>query len=283
MSGRISWAATAACLLEAGAEKPGNVTPTRSFGDMTYTDFLLSGLVAGPVLGEAGSLSVGELVLRAVQATRRVTAANTNLGILLLLAPLARAYAVAEPADAEGLRESLRAVLRGLTLDDARAAYAAIRLVNPGGLGQVREHDVRDEPAATLLEAMIAAAGRDMVAAQYATDFHLVFEVGVPVLLEVRPMQEAVVQAFLTLLAAAPDTLIARKLGGAEAEAVTALAGAALEAGGVLTPAGRREIERLDRHLRDERNRRNPGTTADLTAAALFVALLLHGPGLLGR
>lgn len=284
---RIAWAATAACLLEAGAEKPGNVTPTREFRDTTYTDFLLSALAVGPVLGRAGRLPVGELVLRAVAATRAVTAANTNLGIVLLLAPLARAYALAQPEGSAGLQAAVGEVLRALTVADARAAYAAIRLARPGGLGRADQHDVAEEPAVTLREAMAAAAGRDAVAAQYVTDYALVFGVGLPALLDALATgaepRAAVVQAFLAFLAAAPDTLIARKLGPAEAEEASARARRALAAGGALTPGGRQALAELDRHLRDPENRRNPGTTADLTAAALFAALLLHGPGLLRR
>ncbi|MDB4895654.1 MAG: mdcB [Firmicutes bacterium] len=284
---RITWAAGAACMLEATAEKPGNVTPTRAFKDMTYSDFVLSSLVLGPVMGQAGRLPVGELILQAVQATRAVTPANTNLGIALLLAPLARAYALGEAAAADGLAAGTRAVLQELTVADARAAYTAIRLANPGGLGRVKEQDVHDEPTVTLLAAMAAAAGRDLVAAQYAGGYGSVFQVGLPALLGTlergAAVPEAVVQTFLTLLVAAPDTLIARKLGPEAAEAVTTLAGAALAAGGVLTAAGRREIALLDDHLRDGHNRWNPGTTADLTAAVLFAALLLRGPDLLSR
>lgn len=284
---RIAWAATAACLLEASAEKPGNVTPTRDFADTTYTDFILSGLAVGGVLGRAGRLGVGELVRRSVAATRAVVNANTNLGIVLLLAPLARAYALARPADPPGLRRATREVLQGLTVADARAAYAAIRLARPGGLGRAGQHDVQEEPAVSLLEAMTAAAHRDAIAAQYASDYELVFEVGLPALMAALSAgtdpRVAVVQSFLTLLATAPDTLIARKLGLAEAQAASALARAVLAAGGALTPAGRRAQADLDAHLRDPLNRRNPGATADLTAAALFAALLVHGPAVVRR
>lgn len=281
----IAWAASAASLLEASAEKPGNVTPRRNFHDMSYTDFLLSAVALGPVLGEAGSLPVGELILQGVQATRTVTPSNTNLGIVLLMAPLARAYALTRPTDTAQLRAATERLLNALTLADARAAYQAIRLANPGGLGKAAEQDVAGEPTVTLLEAMVGAAGRDAVAEQYATGYALLFDLGTPAFLaflaEGLPAREAVVQTFLTILAARADTLIARKLGPAEAEGVTAMAARVLALGGLRTPEGRRAVRRLDRYLRGESNRRNPGTTADLTAAALFVALLLHGPQML--
>src|SRR5919198_145650 len=127
----VARAAQLACVLEASAEKPGNVTPSHDFGDTSYEDMLRSGIALGPELGRAGERGVGETVLAGVRATRTVAGANTNLGIALLLAPLARAAL----SDGRGpLRERLREVLRALTVDDARAAYAAIRLAGAGGL-----------------------------------------------------------------------------------------------------------------------------------------------------
>ncbi len=282
---RIAHAAVTACLLEASAEKPGNVTPTRDFRDMTYTDFLLSGLAVGPVMGQARRYPVGDLVWRAIVATRAVTRVNTNLGIVLLLAPLARAYALHRPADLTGLRESVRAVLADLTVEDARRAYAAIRLAQPGGLGRVTDHDVADEPAVDLRTAMVAAAARDTVAAQYATGYELVFQLGVPALLQAinsgLDARDATVRVFLTFLATVPDTLIARKIGREEAVAVSTRARQVVLAGGGCTTAGYQAQADLDRYLRDPGNRRNPGTTADLIAATLFAALLVHGPDVL--
>ena len=88
---------------------------------------------------------------------------------------------------------------------------------------------------------------------------------------------DAVVETFLTLLAAAPDTHVARRGGAAVAAEVSRRARTALAAGGVRSAAGRRAIDEMDRALRDARNTANPGTTADLTAAAIFVVLLGGG------
>ena len=81
----------------------------------------------------------------------------------------------------------------------------------------------------------------------------------------------------LTLLAQKPDTHIARRVDRAAAEQVSARARAVLEAGGVRSAAGRRAIDDMDRALRDARHTLNPGTTADLTTAAIFVVLLARG------
>jgi triphosphoribosyl-dephospho-CoA synthase len=266
-------AAQLACVLETSAEKPGNITPSYDFGDTSYEDMLRSGIALGPELGRAGERGVGETVLAGVRATRGVSGANTNLGIVLLLAPLARA-AVRGGA----LRERLGDVLRALTVDDARAAYAAIRLAGAGGLDEPVEHDVRDEPRVTLREAMAAAAQRDTIAAEYVTDYAVTFELGVPALAGalgdgLRP-RDAIVELALRLLAARPDTLIARKRGAGAAERVVAGARQVLAAGGMRSAPGRTALAEFDASLRADGNAFNPGTTADLVTAVVFVALL---------
>src|SRR5688500_14808070 len=115
----VAGAAQLACVLEASAEKPGNVTPRHDFADTSYEDMLRSAIALGPEIGRAAERGVGETVLAAVRATRRVAGANTNLGIALLLAPLGRAALLGGP-----LHERLEDVLGALTLDDAGAAYA---------------------------------------------------------------------------------------------------------------------------------------------------------------
>jgi triphosphoribosyl-dephospho-CoA synthase len=128
---------------------------------------------------------------------------------------------------------------------------------------------------------MLLAADRDSVAAEYASDFGLTFGVGLPTLRECRaagtPWDVAVTETFLALLVAKPDTLIARKLGSTEAKAVSARAQEVRRLGGARSQSGRAELERFDAELRDPHNSRNPGTTADLTATAIFVALLEDG------
>jgi triphosphoribosyl-dephospho-CoA synthase len=257
----VAGAAQLACVLEVSAEKPGNVTPSHDFEDTSYEDFLRSAIALGPEL--VCERGVGAAVLGAVSATRRVSRANTNLGIALLLAPLAKAALAGGP-----LRDALRAVLRGLDVADAVAAYAAIRLAGAGGLDQPVDHDVRDEPAIGLREAMAAAADRDSIASEYVTDFAVVFGTGIA---RDLPLRAAIVDVHLRLLAARPDTLIARKRGVEAAERVSAGARAVLAAGGVRNAAA---LARFDASLRGPGNALNPGTTADLVTAVIFVALI---------
>ena len=274
----IAAAAQLACLLEASAPKPGNVSPGRHFSDLHYEDFLASAAAIGEPFGGAGTRPVGETVRIAIEATSRWTRSNTNLGIVLLFAPLARAAVVDGRTD---LRTALDQVLEATSVDDARNVYAAIRLAGPGGLGRANVQDVVDEPDVTLLEAMRLASDRDGIAREYATGFEVTFERGAPVLAKARgaglAWGAAIVETFLTLLAGAPDTHIARRSGSALAEEVSGQARSVLAQGGVRSVEGRRAVEAMDLALRDSDNRANPGTTADLTAAAIFVELLAGG------
>jgi len=259
-----------ACLLEVSAAKPGNITPADDFSDTTYADMVRSALALGPVFARrrARRRGVGELIADGVNATARVTGANTNLGIVLLLAPLVRAEATRR-AD-ESLRSATERILGELDVDDAAAAFAAIVQARPGGLGEAPEHDVRASARVSLREAMAAAAHRDSIASEYATGYAIVFDAGLPLLAEAlgggAPTLDAIVSLHVGLLASHPDTLIERKAGASVARAVTA---AARE-----VQAGTRTLEQLDASLRGPDHRLNPGTTADLVAGTLLAALL---------
>jgi triphosphoribosyl-dephospho-CoA synthase len=264
-----------ACLLEVSAPKPGNVCPGRHFADARYEDFLASATAIGGPLAGAGTRPLGATIRLAIESTANWTQSNTNLGLVLALAPLARAAALESRAGQ--LRDSLRLVLAATTVGDARDAYAAIRRASPGGLGQVDDQDVSGEPTVTLVEAMRLAADRDSIAREYATAYETTFLTGAPALERARgdalEWDDAIVETFLTLLAAHEDSHIARRAGASLASNVTDEAQDVLSAGGVRTAGGRRALEAFDRRLRDERCRANPGTTADLTAAAVFVVL----------
>jgi triphosphoribosyl-dephospho-CoA synthase len=275
--GQVAAAGQLACLLEVSAPKPGNVSPERHFHDTRYEDFLASAVAIGPALAEAGRHPLGSTIRRAVEDTLRWTRSNTNLGIVLLLAPIAKAAL----GPGESLRARLETVLATTTVEDAAQVYAAIRRARPGGLGRSPEADVATAPSVTLHHAMALAATRDAIAREYVSEFEYTFEIGVPAVLAAReaglPWTEAAVESYLALLEAVPDTHIARKLGGAEAEAVSRSAREVRRLGGTRSAEGRQALSNLDRELRDERNRRNPGTTADLTCAALFVVILEGG------
>jgi triphosphoribosyl-dephospho-CoA synthase len=258
-----------ACLWEATARKVGNVHPQRDFHDTSFMDFAISAAVIGPVLARPEPL--GRNILDAVKATRDAVGKNTNLGLILAIAPLARC-----PRD-QPLRASVPQILAGLTIDDARLTYEAIRLANPGGLGSAPDQDVKSPPVVTLREVMAMAADRDQIARQYASDFDDVLRFGTSTLVwawsRYRRVEAAIIETQLAWLATFPDSLIARKNGDAAAIASWRKAQAAYVPGGIGEVAGRRAAQGLDDHYRSDGNRLNPGTTADLLGAVLFAAL----------
>lgn len=261
-----------ACILEARAHKPGNVHPGASFSDLSYEDFVLSAQALAQTLPAAPELGVGSTILAAVRKTKELVnrPTNPNLGIILLLAPL-----VAVPPGIS-LKNGIQGILEGLTVDDARQAYAAIALANPGGMGKVDEADVTEAPAISLRDAMRLAADRDSVASEYVTGFRIVLETGAPFLAAWPDFdadwETAIIHLQLTLMSRVPDTLIARKCGRELAAESAIRAQKVLDAGGLQTEPGRQQLGQLDAWLRADGHRRNPGTTADLIAASLFAA-----------
>jgi len=260
----------AACVLEATARKAGNVHPLRSFSDLAYEDFVISADVAAPILARTSELGVGRAIFDAIAATRQQVGRNTNLGIILLLAPMAAVPAGVRLADGIGT------VLKGLSPEDADFAYQAIRLAQPGGLGVVADEDVSQSPTGTLLEVMRLAADRDLIARQYAEGFSLVLEFGLPFLATVtdfeRHWEPAIMGLQLEFLARHADSLVLRKCGPETAGEVSRRANLVLKVSQPGSREAQEEFNRFDDWLRADGNRRNPGTTADLIAAALFAA-----------
>jgi triphosphoribosyl-dephospho-CoA synthase len=268
----IGQCATLACILEATAPKVGNVHRGADFADLTLHDFLVSAVAIAPAIEAAAENGVGQAVLAAIRATRTVVATNTNLGIVLLLAPLATV-----PAGQALSTQSLHKYLHSLTAADAAAVYEAIHLAQPGGMGKVKEMDVAADPPPDLLAAMRAAEGRDLIAQQYATDFSLVLDEVVPQLVAGRTrgwsLTDTIIHTHLTLLARHPDSLVARKCGMEVAKQASALASQVLSVGEPPDEAYYEAVADFDFWLRSDGHRRNPGTTADLIAAGLFAAL----------
>jgi triphosphoribosyl-dephospho-CoA synthase len=271
MQDRIAQCITLACLLEVTAPKPGNVHRGADFDDLTFADFLVSGVTIGPILATAAQIRVGQAILKAVEATRDAVGTNSNLGMVLLLAPLA-----AVPPH-QPLREGIHTVLQRLTAEDAAAIWKAIHAANPGGLGRADQHDITGPPPDDIVAAMRLAADRDLVAAQYANGFAHVFDDVVPWLCEEQhrrgSLMDSIVRTHIRMLAQFPDTLIARKAGREVAQRASLLAQQVLDAANASEQAYHDALAEFDFWLRSDGRQRNPGTTADLIAAGLFVAL----------
>ena len=262
-----------ACLAELEALKPGNVHRYASGHRMEVDDFVRSAEASAAHVAADG-LSVGARVRGAVDATLAAVGQNTNLGIVLLCAPLA---AAAEGAARE-LRGALSSVLDRLDRQDAIDVYAAIAAARPGGLGRAPEQDVHEEPTVSLREAMAAAADRDRIARQYVTVFEDVFVRGLGALdaarKQGRERRWSTLEVYLGFLAEFPDTHVMRKFGLATAEDLRREAAmwrdrlAAAPDPGPLIP----DLMRWDTALKARGV--NPGTSADLTVATLFTATL---------
>lgn len=266
---RIEAAFRWACLTELDAPKPGNVNAFADGHRMTVDEFVRSANAAAAPLSARGA-RVGLRIHRAVMATFAAVGTNTNLGIILLCAPLA----AAAERDAADLRRALHEVLQELDVDDADLAFRSIVRAAPAGLGHSAQHDVVNPATVSLLEAMSAAANRDMVARQYATDFADIFDLGLPLFESVSQSKGeakwATLATFLGFLSAFPDSHIARKFG---AETANCVQRAALNFAAMLQAAEQPNqvlpaLLTWDAALKAKAI--NPGTTADLTVATLF-------------
>jgi triphosphoribosyl-dephospho-CoA synthase len=266
----IEEALRAACLLEATARKPGNVHPEASFADLEYRHFQNAAEII-VCLPHRLSDGVGRAVYEVIARSSQVAPSNANLGIVLLLAPLA-----AVPSG-QSLAEGIDPVLDNLTVEDAEFVYRAIRLARPGGLGKVGREDVANRPTESLRAVMSLAAQRDRIARQYACGFCDVLDFGMPRLAQSSDFsndwETAVIQLHLELLAEFPDSLIIRKCGLETASEASRRAGRILQAEWPRNGSAAPLLQEFDRWLRADGNRRNPGTTADLVAACLFAAI----------
>ena len=264
-----------ACEVEVRAPKPGNVSVAASGHGMTASDFLASAAAVAAPLAQPGA-SVGERILGAVESTRSVVSCNTNLGIILLAAPLAHAALAA--ASARDLRPRVEGALSELSIADADLAYRAIRIANPGGLGSAARHDVREAPEVTLLAAMREAWQRDSIARQYATGFWDVFEHGAPLFRSCTRRwgseEWGAVAVYLDFLVRFPDSHIARKSGQPAAEQVSREAGAFAHALQQTDDPEQIAAQMLEWDSRLKQQGHNPGTSADLTVASLLTVRL---------
>jgi triphosphoribosyl-dephospho-CoA synthase len=261
-----------ACLLEATSRKPGNVHPGAAFEHVAYEDFVASAEAVSPVLARTTDIGVGKSILEAVKATREICEHNTNLGIILLLAPL-----TAVPLDTP-LSTGISSVLSGLTQEDAEFVFEAIRLAQPRGLGTADAADVAtSSPTGTLTEVMALAADRDSVARQYTSNFATILNTAVPTMTASGRFKEdweqAIIHLHLTLIAKDGDTDIARKCNSIDVHETKRRAESVLRAGWPIAMEGRLRIREFDRWLRAKGSQRNPGTTADLVTAAVFAVL----------
>ncbi|KAB2321261.1 hypothetical protein F8A86_05105 [Betaproteobacteria bacterium SCN1] len=255
----------AACELDVLAFKPGNVSIHSPGHDMHAEDFIASAGAAVPHLVDP-ALALGERIYRAIAATRQAVGCNTNLGIVLLAAPLL--HAAQHRTDGQTLADALQCSLGGFDLEQTDRVYRAIRLAAPGGLGKSPRHDVQNAPNAPLMTAMREASRRDCIARQYATGFADLLDAGAAALARARERwgddARAMTELFLDFLANRADSHIVRRHGAAAAEGVRQHARQCLDelTGGGTWEAAQDALDAMDRTLKSAGI--NPGTSADL-------------------
>ncbi len=299
-----------ACLLEVSATpKPGNVHRFRDFKDVRYEDFLASSVSFGSFIEELAmkgflitqdkisweQINLGSTIQKAISSSSFFhKKSNTNLGIILLLSPLCVAAGMCIDKDEstcniKALQTNAIKAMNHTTVADSIAVSRGIVSAKPGGLGKVEQYDVNDPSVyedlrknkINLLTLMEDCSARDNICFELARGYPITFDLGLPTLhrslLLGKDINLAIIDAYLAILSEHPDTLISRKFGKIKAQEIAMRAKSIIELGGALTIDGRRELEEFDIELREEEEKVNPGTSADLIASTLFVYLLSGG------
>ena len=294
-----------AVLLEVSAyPKPGNVHRTVDFEETRYEHFLASAVALVPSFRNAAQkgvlasqkkinfneLEMGKIIKDAVERVKAwQSGGNTLFGTIILLTPIAAAAGITftkEPFSISKLRKNLRLIVESTTPMDAVNVYDAISIVKPGGLGKAPKLDVTDSTSkqkilkdnVSLFDVFKISSSWDSISSEWTNNYPITFDLGYPyftsALEKTNDVNVATVHTFLKILSEVPDTLIARKLGSAKAKEISIQAKQVLDAGALTTQKGREKLFQFDKELRDAKHQLNPGTTADLTAAVLAVAIL---------
>lgn len=275
----------ASALEVSGYPKPGNVHRTRDYDDMVFEDFVISGIVIGDTIREACSdvdvenPKLGKYILEAVAETDKWIKNNTNLGIVMMTTPIAVAAAISN--DFDEIRPNVVKLMANTSVDDACDLYDAINIADAGGMGDQDEYDVTSDNAKqelrennqTMYDVLKISAPWDMLAREMTSDMPVVFEIGYPVYHELKDeksMNDACLLTFLTILSQVPDTLISRKYGSDEALKISMMTRDLLNLKDESDFT--QKVKEFDDYLYE--NHYNPGTTADLTAASIFVSYL---------
>jgi len=275
-SAQLASAYRAACMGELQALKPGNVHAFADGHGMTIQDFILSADVTAEIMARA-DLTVGERIFYAAEATKNAVGQNTNLGVLLLCAPIIEA--ALHLTDSQSLARNLNQVLSALTISDAGYVAKAIVLASPAGLGEATQHDVHETPNVSLLEMMRSAQDRDRIAWQYANDFQDIMAFGMTryadALVKWGNPAWSATAVYLSFLAHYPDTHVVRKYGATFAESLRQEASAFEQMH--ITAENPKLVQKklLDWDASLKQRGINPGTSADLTVATLLVSELL--------
>jgi len=295
-----------AILFEVSADKPGNVNLVVGFEGTRYEHFLASAVAAAPYFESAAergvAISQGKIHVSDVGLGRIMKdcvadvnawqrGGNTLLGTVILLSPIAVAAGMTPTRqglifEIPKVRENVKLVVESTTPEDAVNVYEAIKIANPSGLGKAPELDINDPDSVdrivkgniSLCQVFKIASDYDRVCSEWVNNYPITFDVAYPCLMEqlreTKDINVAITHTFLKVLAEYPDTFIARKVGIEKAQEVSSMAKKVLTLGGLETSIGKESLREFDLELRKSSNLLNPGTTADIVAAALALSVL---------
>ena len=281
----VKIAQIASTLEVSGYPKPGNVHRIRDFDDMVFEDFIISGIVIGDTIRQActnidiENPQTGKYILQAVSETDRWIKNNTNLGIIMMITPIAQAAAISD--DFSQIRDNIKLIMSNTSVDDACDLYDAINIADAGGMGDQDEYDVSSQNAKdelrqnnqTMFDVLKISAPWDMLAREMTSDMPAVFEIGYPTYYKLNietSKNNACILTFLEILSQLPDTLISRKYGSDEGLKVSMMTRDLLKFKDANDFGDK--LKEFDDYL--FKNKLNPGTTADLTAASIFLSYL---------
>ncbi|MGA9388646.1 MAG: triphosphoribosyl-dephospho-CoA synthase [Candidatus Bathyarchaeia archaeon] len=293
-----------AILLEASVHKPGNVSVVTNFESTRYEHFLASAVAARPSLEYAAKQGIavherktrmadvgaGHIIKDCVaDIDSWQHGGNTLLGTVILLVPFAIAAGMTPNEDrfeTSKLRKNVKLVIESTTPEDAVNVYEAMKIAKPSGLGKAPKLDINDpssiqrilEENVTLFQVFRIAEKYDTICSEWINNYPITFDLAYPFLTNQiaggDDLTQAILHTFLKVLAECPDTFIARKTSLERAKEVSAEAGKILGLGGLKTSKGRQRLTEFDAKLRRSSNLLNPGTTADVVAAALAICTL---------
>lgn len=286
-----------AALLEvSGYPKPGNVHRTQNFSDMTYEDFLISASVLRENLEIVAynaskyypnlldKIFLGEAILRSVRSTNKLVNTNTNLGISMLMIPLSAGFgALHDSENIYNLPKIVDIIMKNTRPDDAVAVSKAIVLAKAGGLNKTAKYDVNNsntlneivDNQINLYDLFKMSAKYDRISYELVNGLPLISQYGFPTFTkyeEEYSRNDVTLEIFLTILSNVPDTLINRKYGEEVANLVSSRARRILKETEINTEERLKQLKDFDEYLISKNY--NPGTTADFTAASLFVGLV---------
>ncbi len=287
-----------ATLFEVSAyPKPGNVHRTHDFDNMSYEDFLVSSVCIRGHLEQVAAkainyypnllsnIKVGDNILGAIEDTNRLVSTNTNLGISLLFMPIAAACATMDDdASIKYLPGTVDLIMRNTVVDDAIAFVKAIVLSKAGGMeNKTSKYDVNNSNTIdelinnniNLYDLLQMSSKYDMISYELTNKLPVIFNIGFPSYSELSceyPLNDSAIECYLRILSTTKDTLISRKYGDEIAEDISQKAQEILESTDIQTSQRLDALNKFDEYLHE--NKYNPGTTADFTAASIFVSLV---------